>query len=138
MNTWLSEARTFAEALFSTEDGPPPSARLDWLMTDLADFVEQAGPRTAFILKSGLRVANWIAPPMIGKAPPLTKLSVADRCRALDRLEHSAMGLPLLAAKAILCICYYEHPDVLREAGVIQDPKADKPSCLIDPKAVVR
>lgn len=129
MNAWLIEARAFAEALFSTEQGPPPAARLDWLMEDLADFVEQAGLRTAFILKSGLRIANWVAPPLIGKAPPLVKLSVEDRCKALDRLERSPAGLPLLAAKAILCICYYEHPDVLREAGVMR-PDEERPSCL--------
>ena len=41
-------ARAFAEALFSTHDGPPPAERLDWLMEELdeilGDDVPQAAP----------------------------------------------------------------------------------------------
>lgn len=119
MKTALSrDARAFAEALFSDENGAPPSERIDWLLHELADFVSHAGARTQLILRGGLITASWLGPPMIGKAPPLANLSVADRCRALDKLEHTPAGLPLLALKAMLCIIYYEHPDVLRAAGI--------------------
>ena len=34
-------ARAFAEALFTTNEGPPPAERLDWLMDDLDDYYER-------------------------------------------------------------------------------------------------
>jgi len=127
--TMLRDARAFAEALFSTERGAPPEARIDWLLTELADFTENAGARATLILQGGLLTASWLAPPLIGRAPPLARLSVADRCRALDKLEHTPAGLPLLAVKAMLCIIYYEHPDVQRESGITTG-SAQKTSCM--------
>jgi hypothetical protein len=41
---------------------------------------------------------------------------VADRIRALLRLEHRA-GEPLIAVKATLCLLYYEHEDAAREVA---------------------
>ncbi|MBK8938984.1 MAG: hypothetical protein IPM79_15495 [Polyangiaceae bacterium] len=129
MAFWLRDARVFAEALFADAGGPPPSNRIDWLMRELEDFVEQAGPRVRAILVGGLLVASWAAPPLAGRAPPLSRLSLADRVRALDALEHTPAGLPLLAVKAILSILYYEHPEALRDAGVI-GPSDEGLSCL--------
>jgi hypothetical protein len=125
---WLEAARSFAEALFSTERGAPPRERLDRLMADLEDFVAEAGPRSELVLRLGLGLAMWGAPPLVGRRPPMTRLSVVDRARALDALEHSPVGLPLLAAKAILSILYYEDPEVLREAGIIGADET-KPGC---------
>jgi hypothetical protein len=132
--TMLRDARAFAEALFSTDQGAPPEARIDWLLAELAAFTEHAGARATLILKGGLLTASWLAPPLIGRAPPLARLSVADRCKALDKLEHTPAGLPLLAVKAMLCIIYYEHPDVLRECGITPGGE-QKPVCM---KAVTR
>lgn len=39
----LLHLRTFAEALFSTEAGPPPAARMDWLMKETKDYLQRAG-----------------------------------------------------------------------------------------------
>ena len=39
----LRSARAVSEALFSTESGPPPAARLDWLEADLGDFFVAQG-----------------------------------------------------------------------------------------------
>jgi hypothetical protein len=125
---WLEAARSFAEALFSTERGAPPRERLDRLMVDLEDFVEQAGPRSELVLRLGLALAMWGAPPLVGRRPPMTRLPVVERARALTLLEHSPVGLPLLAAKAILSILYYEDPEVLREAGIV-GPDETKPGC---------
>ena len=127
MDRWHADARAVAEALFSREDGPPPAARLDWLVADVADFLREAGPRVRVIFTGGLAVATWLAPPLVGRAPPLSRLSVSDRCLALDRLEHSPLGLSLLAVKAMLCIPYYEHPDSLSEIGVTRPGQATPP-----------
>lgn len=129
MSFWLRDARNFAEALFSDEAGPPPAERLDWLMRELEDFVDQGGARVRAILVGGLLAATWAAPAFARKRPPLGRLSIADRIAALDALEHSPLGLPLLGVKAILCILYYEHPDVLRDAGVLAEDEERTP-CL--------
>jgi hypothetical protein len=118
-SSWVEAARSFAEALFSTERGAPPRERLDRLMADLEDFISQAGPRSELVLRLGLGMAMWAAPPLVGRRPPMTRLPVVERARALEALEHSPVGLPLLAAKAILSILYYEDPEVLREAGIV-------------------
>lgn len=125
----LRDARVFAEALFAREDGPPPPDRLDWAMRELDDFLTHGGPRVELLLRGGLALATWGAPPLLGRVPPLSRLSVADRRVALDRLEHTPAGLPMLAVKAMLCFVWYEHPDTLREIGVIEGD-ASSPSCL--------
>lgn len=117
--SWREAARSFAEALFSTDRGAPPRERLDRLMADLEDFVGHAGPRSELVLRLGLGLAMWGAPPLVGRRPPMTRLPVAERARALEALEHSPVGLPLLAAKAILSMLYYEDPEVLREVGIV-------------------
>jgi hypothetical protein len=107
-----------AEALFATEQGAPPADRLAWLCTDFDDFVEQAGSRPRAILTGAIFVATWLAPLSIGARPPLARLSIADRCRALERTEATKLGLAILGVKAILSIIYYEHPDAQLEIGV--------------------
>lgn len=114
----LDAVRAVAEALFASDAGPPPEARVRWLVDDFDDFVATAGPRAALIMGGALRLATWVAPLTIGKLPPLSRLDVTQRCRALDKLEASPAGLPLLALKAMLSFIYYEDPDALREIEV--------------------
>lgn len=111
-------ARVVAEAMFLRDEGPVPPDRLDWLSDDFVDFLEQAGPRSELIIGGALSIATWMAPLVIGRRPPLSRLGVEDRCRALETLEKTPAGLPLLALKAILCTIYYEHEDARREIGI--------------------
>jgi len=107
----------FAEALFSDERGPAPDERLDWLCDELEMFVKEAGPRARIVLEAGLFVSTWLSPVSIGLRPPLSRLSLADRWRALEKMETTKAGLAILGIKAIVCIHYYEHPDSLRDIG---------------------
>lgn len=107
--------RAFSEALFSTDEGPPPAQRLDWLMAEMEDFLDVAGPAARFVFTLALTVVAWVAPLFIFSAPTLTRMPVADRVRALHRMEASFASAPILAVKAFLCVVYYEHPDVQRE-----------------------
>jgi hypothetical protein len=115
--------RALAEAIFATETGAPPRDRIDWLCDDFDDFVEQAGPRSELIFDAALTVATWLAPPAIGALPPLARLSLDDRARALEAIEKTPAGIPILALKAILCTIYFEDPDALAEIGV-------EPGCM--------
>lgn len=126
----LRDARVFAEAMFAREGGPPPASRLDWAMRELDDFLEHGGPRVELLVRGGLALATWVAPPLLGRAPPLARLSVEERQVALERLERTPAGLPLLALKATLCFVWYEHPDTLRELGITEEGEA-APGCLV-------
>ncbi len=109
--------RTVAEAVFSTASGPPPAERLDWLTLELEDFLAHAGSQTRLTLQLALFALSVLAPLMVLRFTPLSRLSVAERTRAIGRLEHSSLGAPVLAVKALLCVLYYEHPDAAEEIG---------------------
>jgi hypothetical protein len=109
--------RAFAEALFSSETGAPPAARIDWLMKEMDDYLQRAGPGARFIFGISLLVVGVLAPLMIGRFPTLEGLEVDERVKALTRMEESFAAAPVLAVKAFLCVVYYEHPDVQREVG---------------------
>ncbi len=111
-------ARVVAEAMFLEEGRPVPASRLDWVSDDFVDFLEQAGPRAELIVGGALVVATWLAPLSIGKRPPLSRLAVEERCRALEALEKTPAGLPLLALKAVLCLLYYEDERARAEIGI--------------------
>lgn len=114
---FLSAMRATAEAIFATEAGPPPPERLDWLCVEIEDFLARAGSNTRLVLRLALLAVSVLAPLLLLRFAPLRKLPLAERVRALARLEHGAFAPPLLALKALLCVLYYEHPDAAREVG---------------------
>lgn len=123
----LRAARAVAEALFATEEGPPPGDRLDYLERDLADFFGHVTLRARLLFRACLATVFWLAPLLISRLPPLSRLAPEERVRALERLEATPLSLPLLGAKAILCIVYYEHPDAAREIGWDQECMGPRP-----------
>ncbi len=112
----LRAARAVAEALFAQEHGPPAD-RLDWMIRDLGDFFGHVTLRARLLFRACIATIAWIAPLMIAKLPPISRLSVPERIEAIERLERSPLSLALLGAKAPLCIVYYEHPDAADEIG---------------------
>jgi hypothetical protein len=114
---FLDSLGALAEALFATSEGAPPPERLAWLRADADDFLSRAGAKSRVLLRLSLFAVSVLAPLTIGRIPPLRRLSLADRGRAITKLEQGPFALPLLAVKAILCILYYEHPDASREIG---------------------
>lgn len=114
----VARARAIAEAIFATVAGPPPAARLDWLLADFGDFAAHAGPRARLVLALCSIVVTWLAPLMVWRLPPLARLTVTERAEAIERLERTPLSVTVLGIKAILCILYYEHPDAMREIGV--------------------
>jgi hypothetical protein len=109
--------RALAATLFATEEGPPDGARLDWLLDDLDDFLGRSGPRARGLFGLCVRAITWVAPWRVGALGPFESLDEPTRTRALERMERGPLGLAVFGAKAILCIVWYEHPDVARGAG---------------------
>jgi hypothetical protein len=110
-------ARSVAEALFTTEAGPPPAERLDWLVDDLDDFLARAGTRGQRVFRLCLFAISVIAPLLVFRFLPYRFLSGPTRSRALERMERSVFALAVFGAKAVLCIVYYEHPDAAANIG---------------------
>lgn len=111
-------ARLVAEALFQDEHGQSPAAEeLDWLERDLADFVEQAGAWTWFLLSACMLVVIVLVPVFAKSPRTLGGLSIDARRKALHRMEESDLSLPFLAVKAALCLVHYEHPAAAARVG---------------------
>ncbi|MBI5516770.1 MAG: hypothetical protein HY909_23500 [Deltaproteobacteria bacterium] len=106
-----------AEALFVSDDGPPPPERVAWLLDDLDDFLGHAGPRARLSFGLCVRAVAWTCPLLVGRPGSFRALSLPLRLRALERLEKLPLGLALFGAKALLCLVWYEHPENERFAG---------------------
>ena len=113
----LRRARIVAEALFSTEAGPPPAARLDWMERDLADFFGNVSVRARLVFRLCVAVVYFLAPLLNGRLRTMGSLDVEERVRALHRIEATPLSIAYLGCKVILCMVYFEHPDAAAEIG---------------------
>jgi hypothetical protein len=84
--------------------------------SEFTNFLEHCGGQSRLILTALVRLVAFLAPLFIGRLTRFSKLSLADRVRALTRLEER-FGDPLLGVKAMLCLLYYEHPAAALEVG---------------------
>ncbi|MCC6216598.1 MAG: hypothetical protein IT376_17185 [Polyangiaceae bacterium] len=113
----MARLRSLTEAIFATAAGPPPAARVDWVVAEVEDVLAHAGAQMRWTMAAATLVIVWIAPLFVGRLGSLASLPFRERVRALAALEASALGGPVLAVKALLCILYYEHPDAAAEVG---------------------
>lgn len=115
-------AQAVAEALFVTERGG--GDRVGWLLVELEDFLSRCGTKSRLVFRACLLAVSLLGPLVAGRLSRLRTIERPRRARALARLERSPLAMPLLAVKAILCLLYYEHPDVVRELGLdVRGPK---------------
>lgn len=110
-------AKAVAEALFATEEGAPPPERVTFLVDSLEAFLAAAGPSTVRLFRWMLRVAGLLAPLFVHRLPGLSRLPLARRIVALERLERSPLAAVLWGLKAILCTAYWEEPFAAQEIG---------------------
>ncbi len=114
----LRAARAFCDALYSSDDlNPAPQDRMDWLQGELDHLLCRASWRSGGVYKLLLLLICFVAPLHLGRPLPLWRLSVPDRVRALRAMERGPLASVVLAAKAIICMIYYEHPAVAQECG---------------------
>lgn len=123
--TTLSTTAAIAEALFSNDDAAPPAERLRWLMDQYADFMSRTTGRSRLMFSAAAWTISVLAPLLNRRWPPFRNLSLLDRIDALRAFEASPLSAVLIALRAILCIIYYEHPDVARALGLPLTPKGD-------------
>lgn len=118
----LETMLAMAEAIFSTSERPLPPDRLEYLRRELPDLLNRAAPRGRLMFRLGTFAISTIAPLLIGRLPPLRRLPLDVRIRALRKMEASAFVAALIAVRAVLCLVYYEHPDAAAEIGVRVGP----------------
>jgi len=107
--------RAVAEAIFH-RGSPIPTARLDFIESEMSATLDAAGPRARTLFLLCLFGLVVLAPLWVGRLPTLLRLPLRLRVRALSRMEDNPLGAPLvLAVKASLCILYYEQPAVAAE-----------------------
>jgi len=114
--------RAVIEALVP-KDGPAPlPGAFDANFEEFfARFEATALPSMRWGFAAGLWVAAWIAPALILKLPPITRLSTEDREAALEALGKSRIYLlrqMLLLLKAVVSFCYGANPKVRQALGV--------------------
>lgn len=110
--------RAFAEALFFTDAGAPDPKRIDWLLDELDDYLARSGTRAQLVFQGAITALQTLAPLSDGKPVPLTMLSPEARAKAIEKFEETALGLAVLGAKAMLCLIWYEHPEVRADIGI--------------------
>lgn len=130
----IAAALAVAECLFTSDAGPPPKARLDWLGRELDDFLERIGSdaRNSYLL--GLVALSVLGPLLSFSITPLRAMGVERRAKALARVESSFASGLLLAVKAMLCIIYYEHPEAAAGIGFDGRCMLATPESLLGPR----
>ena len=86
----------------------------------LLDFQSTASPALRRGFWAALFAATWIAPLLIFRLPPLTRLDRSTRERALRAMETSRVYLlrqMLLLLKTTVCFCYGADPGVRDAVG---------------------
>jgi hypothetical protein len=82
------------------------------------DLYRRADGGIRLLIRLLLLAVSVITPLYVGRLSLMRRLPLERRVQALARLERGWMSGPLLILKVLLCLIYYEHPDVEREAGV--------------------
>lgn len=114
---WRKGLAAIAEAVFADDAGAPPRKRIHWVVDQTHQYAEDVGGKAALVFRVGVFATNWLAPLLVGRLPPVGRLDMGDRVRALERYEASPLGLSLFAVKLFLSISWFEHPDVAEEVG---------------------
>ena len=110
--------RAFAEALFMSDVGLAPRERIDWLLEELDDYLARSGTRAQLVFQGAITALQTLAPLSDGKPLPLTALSPEARAEAIEKFEETPLGLAVLGAKAMMCLIWYEHPEVREDVGI--------------------
>lgn len=115
---WQRALGAVAEALFESERGPAEPERVAWVVDDIDHFLMTVGGRTRFVIRAAVETVARLGPLALGSLRPFERLSLAERQRALARLERTPAGLTVFALKTLLSLHWFEHPKTVRELGL--------------------
>lgn len=116
------QARIVVEALLPAE-GPLPSGVDAGADAFLERFAGEAPVSMRLALRAALFAAVWVAPVMIGRLPPLSRLTADERERALAAMAKSRWAVLrqlVLLLKATAAFQYGADPAVRRAIGFPQ------------------
>ena len=115
-------ARAVLDALLPSGEPPLPRGLLDAGFERFhEDFSRTALPSMRLGFSASLWVAAWVAPLLIRRLPPLTRLPPQEREAALEALGKSRFYLLrqcLFLLKAMACFCYGADREVRRSLGM--------------------
>ncbi len=95
-----------------------PEAQLDWAMTEMRQFAARAGGLTRLAVWGCLLFIQLLAPLLVlGKFKRFTSLPLPERTELLHLMESGRFVLLIVPVKAIVCMHYFEHPEVLAATG---------------------
>ncbi len=112
----VRRALAVAEAMFASEEGPPPAERLDWVGSELRGFLGHSGPDAQRVFRLCLFAVTVLGPLWSWQIGYVGR-ELSERRRQLDRVERSLLATALFGLKAVLCLLYFEHPDAARDNG---------------------
>ncbi len=114
----LAVVRAVADTLFAERGGVARDERIAFTLRELrANFVRY-GFQTQLAFRGALAVIQLLAPLLLlGQLRRFVHLSPAARARCLTLLEGSRLGLVLVLLKTMLCLHYFEHPEVVARTG---------------------
>ncbi|MEM7605337.1 MAG: hypothetical protein AAF411_08265 [Myxococcota bacterium] len=110
--------RSFAEALFWSDAGAPDSKKIAWLLDELEDYLGRSGVRAQLVFQASMTAITTLAPLTLGRPLPLNMLTPHQRAEAIEHFEQTPLGLSVLAAKTMLCLIWYEHPDIQADVDI--------------------
>lgn len=86
----------------------------------LDDFARLAAPNLQRGFWISLLAAGWVAPLLVRRLPPLSRLPLGDRGRALEAMERSRLAVLrqlLSVLKTVVSLHYGAVPEVRRAIG---------------------
>ena len=119
----LRSIRAISEAIFSEDEVPVDSARLDWLIHEYQDFMSRAPSKQRLLFTLATMGLAVIGPLFVFRLQSYASLSLALRIQALRKLETRPAGKILIPLRAILCLIYYEHPEAAAQLELHQRPE---------------
>lgn len=103
--------------LFEPGTGAAAEARIAATLGEVRAYLERAGLQTRVAFRAALIAVQWAPLLLLRRLRRFVRLAPAERARCLVRFERSPFGLALVLLKTVLCLHWFDRPDVLARTG---------------------
>lgn len=107
--------RAVLQALF--DPGPQAQASIAPTIAEIRAYLARAGLQTRLAFRAALLAVQFSPLLTLGALRRFVGLDAADRARCLARLERSRLGLAVVLLKTVLCLHWFDRPEVLARTG---------------------